>query len=492
MEPLIIGLDLGTTLCKAGVFELDGSICGFAQRNIQTFRPASGWAEQDPNEWVEMICQVLMDLMEQLGEDAKRVSVIGLSSHGPSLILTDEHFSPLCLSPIWQDQRAASLCSELIEKAGTGWVGLGMPESSFGVQLYWALINHPDLIQEAKYIFDVKGFLLAVLTGLAVDEPSSSPGGRQWNQQLFDVLGIDLRKLPNSVLSISIVDELSTEIRQRTGLPSGIKVVAGLNDGASATLGAGLVNLGQGIVSLSTNGVMRATIPNRLSGDILVKKSLFCYSYVDGMCVTGGTTKCGGDSVKWFIDNFLGGYRQDEAALFETVTLDAAKSPPGANGVMFMPYLMGVGTPNSRKDAEGAFLNLGRHHKRSDLTRALLEGVAFSLRDIGETFNELGFQWENIRFTGGGSKNRVWRQIVADILGKPLTGVRSDSVLGAAIVAAVGNGFYSTIRDAVTAMVHDTFQIEPDITQVKKYDHLYERFRKIKPALDEFLNKENE
>ena len=490
-DSLIVGLDLGTTLCKAVAFQMDGSQCALSQQTVRTFRPMSGEAEQDPNEWTEHIVSVLADLVTQLGNEARRISVIGVSAHGPSLILTDEHFSPLGHCTIWQDQRAAHLCGELLDKAGAGWVGLGMPESSFGIQLYWALKNQPTRLQEARHIFDTKGFILATLTGTAVDEPSSSPGGKEWNRQLFEILGVDTNKLPDTVESDSLAGYLRREVCERTGLPLGLPVIAGLNDGASATLGAGLLEVGQGIVSLSTNGVMRTTISQRLPGETLVQRSMFCYSYVEGMFVTGGTTKCGGDSVRWFIETFMAGYPLEEKALFDLIAEDAAKSPMGANSVVFMPYLVGTGSPNSREGSQGAFLNLGRHNKRSDLTRALLEGTAFALRDIAESFNEMELLWDNLRFTGGGSKNTVWRQIVADVLGQPLDGVRSDSTLGAAIIAAVGIGLYPSPHDAVEAMVHKTFHTEPDDTSMDFYDQEYQRFRRIRPLLDEFNKKQS-
>jgi xylulokinase len=482
IEPLVIGLDLGTTLCKASAFELDGSLVGSEQQAIRTYRPHSGWAEQDPLEWKEALISVLGKLAARLGENAVRVEAIGLSSHGPSLIPTDAGYRPLWRCPIWQDQRAAHLIDDLIERAGTDWIGLGTPESSFGVQLLWTQQNRPEVLEGAAHLFDTKGYLLAQLTSQAVDEPSSSPGGEGVNQELFEALGIDLSLMAKSVPSMSVVGGLVPEIRERVNLPASVKVVAGLNDGAAATLGAGIVGLGQGIVSLSTNGVMRTSIPSRLPGSLLREKSMFCYSYVDEMYITGGMTKCGADNVKWLMENF---YREveSEAQAFERIAAEGRLSPAGANGMFFMPYLFGMGTPNPTKTPQGAFLNLGRHHQRADFTRALLEGAAFALRDIGETFNALGLVWQNLRFTGGGSKNPAWRQIVADILDKPLTGARSDSVLGVAMVAAASVGLFPSINEAVKKMVRQTFSVKPDPEIAAVYEALYQEFNRVKAWL---------
>jgi len=482
MNPLVVGLDLGTTLCKASAFDLNGAIVGSAQKNILTYRPQEGWAEQDPLEWRRAIIEVLADLVAQLGENARRIQAIGLSSHGPSLIPLDEHFLPLWRCPIWQDQRAAHLIQALIEKAGDEWIGLGTPESSFGVQLFWALQNQPAIIKKAARLLDVKGYLLAFLTGEVVDEPSSSPGGQHVNQSLFDALEIETHLLAGSVPSLSVVGDLTPEIQNQVHFPGRVKIVAGLNDGASATLGAGIIAPGQGIVSLSTNGVMRTSVPQRTPGKTLLARSMFCYSYVNELYVNGGMTKCGGDSVKWWLDNFYSD-RESEAGLFDQIAVEAAESPVGSNGIFFMPYLVGMGTPHPTKTAQGAFLNLGRHHKRSDLTRALLEGTAFALKDIAETFNALGQSWENLCFTGGGSKNPVWRQIVSDILGKPLTGVRSDSLLGGAMMAAAGMDLFPNIQAAVQSMVKTTFYVEPISENSQRYSQIYTEFTRRKTML---------
>jgi len=478
--PLIIGLDLGTTLCKATAFELDGIQRATSMTIVSTYRPQPGWVEQDPLEWITAITKVLREVCIQLGPHADRVAAIGLSSHGPSLIPTDGKYRPLEMAPIWQDQRAAHLCQELLDIAGNQWVGLGMPESSFAVKLFWTLRTRPELIERATYLFDVKGFLLATLTGLAVDETSSSPGGR--NRSTYELLRVDLAKLPQTVSSITKIGKLLPGLADLIGLSREVVVVAGLNDGAAATLGAGVIKSGQGIVSLSTNGVLRTVVSDRVPGSTLVNNSLFCYSYVNDQFITGGTTKCGGDSVRWFIDTFMGGYPKE--GVFDLIANDANASQLGANGVIFMPYLMGMGSPQSRKESQGAFINLGRHHQRADMTRALLEGVAFSLRDIGETFNYLKLSWGDMRFTGGGSKNPVWGQIVADVLDKPLTGVSADSVLGAAITAVVACDYVSSIQTVVTEWIRPTFYIEPIGENVHRYAEIYQNFVHVRQNLD--------
>jgi len=483
-NPLIIGLDLGTTLCKAFAFELDGTVAGSSQKPIKTYRPHPGWAEQDPTEWETALVEVLNDLVSQLGKDKRRIEAIGLSCHGPCLIPADKNYRPLWRCPTWQDQRSAHLVEPLLQLAGVDWIGLGTPESSFGVQLYWAIQNRKDLLDQASYLFDTKGYLNAFLTGCPVDEPSSSPGSKDDYNPIFEALGIDTQLLPGSVPSISVVGGLTPDLQRRLNLSSNVKIVAGLNDGAAATLGAGIVKQGQGIVSLSTNGVMRTTINKPMPGSTLFAKSMFCYSYVDNMFITGGMTKCGGDNVKWLLENFYP-EEENDPGLFEKITALADESPVGANGVLFMPYLLGQKTTQPTGAGFGAFLNLHRHNNQADFARSLFEGTAFALKEISETFNELGLPWENLHFSGGGSKNDVWRQIVADILGRPLTGVKSDSVLGVALLAAASLGYFNSIKDAVDSMVETTFNIQPVEENIMLYEQIYTRFKHGKRLVSE-------
>jgi xylulokinase len=487
MDPLIIGLDLGTTLCKAYAFELDGAVAGSSHVNIKTYRPHPGWAEQDPIEWGAAIIEVLSELVFQLGKDSKRIEAISLSCHGPCMIPADKNYQPLWRCPTWQDQRSSELIKPLVQLAGDDWIGLGIPESSFGAQLYWAVQNRKDMLDQASFLFDTKGYLNAYLAGVPVDEPSSSPGTKHENQPLLDVLGIDPELLPESVPSDSVVGLLNPELQRKINLPSPVKIIAGLNDGAAATLGAGIVGLGQGIVSLSTNGVMRTTINQPLTGKTLYTNSMFCYSYVDDMFVTGGMTKCGGDNVKWLIENFYPGSENDPE-IYQKITSLASDSPVGANGVLFMPYLLGMKTYQSSGSVFGAFLNLNRHNEQADFIRSLFEGTAFALKEVSQKFNQLGLSWENLHFTGGGSQNPVWRQIVADILGRPLTGVKSDSVLGVALLAAVSLGYFNNTKEAADSMVEKTFKVKPVGENVELYEQIYPRFKRAKKLLNEMDN----
>ncbi len=293
--------------------------------------------------------------------------------------------------------------------------------------------------------------------------------------------------LPEIVPSNSIVGVLTADLQKKTNLPSSVKIVAGLNDGAAATLGAGIVEQGQGIVSLSTNGVMRTTINQPIPGKTLYDNSMFCYSYVEDMFVTGGMTRCGGDNVKWLVENFYPGSEND-SEVFERITTLAAESPVGANGVLFMPYLLGMKPSQSSDTRFGAFLNLSRQNNQADFIRSLFEGTAFALKEVSEKFNRLGLPWENLHFTGGGSKNPIWRQIVADVLGRPLTGVRSDSVLGVALLAAASLGYFDSVKGAVESMVERTFIVQPLEENVELYEQIYTRFKNGKKLVGELGN----
>ena len=227
---------------------------------------------------------------------------------------------------------------------------------------------------------------------------------------------------------------------------------------------------------------MRTTVRPRLPGSTLRSKSMFCYSFIEDMFVAGGMIKTGADSVRWFADTFYADSNM-ESGVFEAIANEAADSPPGARGVLFMPFLLGMGTPSPTTTPQAAFLNVGRDHTRGDMARALLEGVALALKDVAVTFAELGLAFTELRFTGGGSKNRVWRQIVADILCKPLSGARADSTLGAAITAAVTVGQFAGVKAAVHEMVSTSFRVEPIGRNTDFYTDLYTQYRRWKGIL---------
>lgn len=481
---LVIGLDLGTSRCKAAAYTLDGHEMGAAQMSVPTARPRQGWVEQDPADWRRIAIAVLRDVAEQLGDDRAGVRAIGVSAHGPSAVFASADLRPLAASPTWQDLRSTSLGRRLLAETRPDWVGLGMPETALPAKIAWFQRHQPSVVESARYICGAKAYLIGCLTGKVIDEPSSGPSEDDQTRAIFGHLGIAPGLLPPCQPSLSSAGPLDSAVARATTLSRDVEVVLGLNDGASATLGAGVIGVGEGIVTMATNGVVRRIVPERLAGDQQVAGSFFCYPFVDGLWIVGGITKGAGDTLRWLLDIIYGSAQETED-LFSVAEAEASRSPAGSNGAVFLPYLLGRGTPASTDVASAGFFNLARSHVRGDVIRAVMEGVCFALRDIVETLEGFDTEIRGLRLTGGAADNPLWRQILADVLDQPLTRCDADSVLGAAIAAAVGQGLHGTVQEAVEAMVKEGPTVEPDPVTTADYAQIRRRFQGFQTLIAE-------
>lgn len=488
MRPILIGLDLGTTLCKCGAFDAEGNLICSASHRITTNHAISGGAEQDPAEWVAALQRVMAAVAEQLGEKRKNIAAIGLSCHGPGVILTDEAGTPLLPCAIWQDNRSAPCGEALLREVGCDWVGHGMPKTGFAARVRWLNREHPEIIRRAACIHCVKSFLIYVLTGNFVSEPSSSGGAEEWTEELLCACGIRREQLPGVVRSEDVAGMLKQEIAEAVGFPI-VPVVGGLNDGAAAMYGSGAIELGDGVISVSTNGISRVVVNKKPAGKYLFEHSLFCWPYVDGKYVMGGFTKSAGDTVQWWQDVAFSGVEPSER--MERFNAEAAQSEPGSGGVSFYPWLLGRGAPQATDHAEGCFWGLARHHSRGDCARAVMEGLSYALYDIGLEFRNLGYSWDNIRLTGGAMKCALWRSIIVNLLGIRCAFVKSDSLLGAAMLAGVGCGIYHDAREACWKCVkeiEDAASLEPELSAFYRKEFAkYQEAKRILSQLAELM-----
>jgi len=407
--------------------------------------------EQSPLEWEEAIVQVMAETARKLAGHTEGVIAMGVSAQGPSVVFADGDGQPVCPAPIWQDNRCAEDGYELFRRVGYDWVGHGLPQTGFAAKVRWMSHHNPDAFRRTRHLHDTKGFLLWFLTGEPVTEHSSGPLGM--GEAMLRECGIHADMLDRAVTSDTLVGRLRRELSERTGFPAGLGIVAGLNDGGSAVLGAGLLKTGQGSVSLSTNGVARVVVDEKPAGKFLYDHALFCWPYVGGKYILGGFTKTAGDTVRWFTDL---AYRDcPEGGRLACFNAEARESGIGARGIRFYPWLLGRGSPDATDVPAGVFAGLGRHHGRGDFSRAVFEGVAFALRDIGQLFRDMGYRWDTLRYNGGGMKSDLWRFIVSNTLGVEGVLTCADSLLGAAMLAGVGSGAYRDLTEACGACVSE-------------------------------------
>jgi sugar (pentulose or hexulose) kinase len=419
--------------------------------------------------------------MRQLGPRKRDLIGSSLSAQGPGLVLVDSEGRPLLETcPNWQDTRCLEQGERLIQQVGLGWASFGMPRNSFPAKLLWAVEHHPLAAQQARYALGIKDYLVHWLTGEFATEPSTTAGGDSWWTPVFDACGWPVDRLPRIVGSQEIVGQLLPERAAALGLPRSLPLVMGLNDGAAATLSLGALRPHDAVLTLATSGVIRLVLPERLAPPLRLDHDLFCWPYVAGRWIAGGQIKTGASALQWF-EGMLAG--EQERVGIEERLAEAATSPPGSRGVICLPYLLGRGSPQPDATATGAFLGLTLSTQRADLCRAVLEGVAFALRELADDFARLGHPFAQLRISGGGARSPLWRQIMADVLGCELTHHAADSTLGGAIIAAVGVGLYRDLATATQAMVHPGGITRPEGHHLRAYLAAYHRYQQWRDRL---------
>ena len=456
----LIGLDVGTTGVKALALSEDGALVGRAEEEYPLSIPRPGWAEQDPEDWV----RAAKSALEALGAKSDRV---GLSGQMHGLVALDADRRVLRPAILWNDQRTAAECAEIEERIGlerlielTG--NRALPGFT-APKLLWLRRHEPDVYEQIAHVLLPKDYVRLRLTNeLATDVADASGtllldvAGRRWSDEVLDALEVPREWLPPL--------HESTEI-------------AGAGDQAAGALGVGVDVPGPASVALGTSGVVFAPLATFVT-DPNGAAHVFCHA-VPGTWHAMGVMLSAGGSLRWFRQAFAAGEP------FERLDAEAESWPAGSEGVVFLPYLAGERTPHADPDARGAFVGLALQHDRGALVRALLEGVAYGLRDSLEVLRALGCRIDVGRVSGGGARSALWLRIVASVLGVPLerTEVEEGAAYGAALLAGVAAGDFADVREAVGACVRVRETIEPDPEWAKVYAEGYERYRALYPAL---------
>lgn len=481
-KSIILGLDIGTTNVKAIAYLENLKPLAEASHSYPTYYPHPGWAEQNPTDWFEAIKAVLKEIVYDLGDSAHQITAMGLSAHAPGFIPVDSHGAPLLeLIPIWLDERSLEHGDRLLQQIGSEWVGLGMPFAAFPAKLKWFTETHPNLARQAQYAMGVKSYVLHWLTGRYATDPSSEPGNHERWKRVCGACDWSLDRLVPVMSEIEIHDYLRPELAQEFGFKKPIQVVIGLNDGASAALGSGAVNAGEGVLTLATNGVIFLVSEEPIASELTLEQAIFCWPYIDGRWIIGGQTKAGASSLQWLSELLQGD--SSETFDYDQMLHECKDKPPGSNGVLFFPYLMGRGTPKDDPSAAGGVVGLTLQTDRGDLTRAVLEGVAFTLRDVLDTLTQNELEVNKLMITGGGAQSEIWRQIVADILHLPLNSSEGDSCLGAAILAGVGVDLFPSVELALCARRSERQVTHPNQKSVIVYEKIYSEYCRKRDVL---------
>jgi xylulokinase len=458
--PVLVGLDVGTTGVKAVAISETGEVQAVAEESYELSMPQPGWSEQDPEDW----WRASETALARLGADA---APIGLSGQMHGLVCLDERDRVLRPAILWNDQRTAAECAEIEERVGlerlielTGnraLTGFTAPK------LLWLRRHEPETYARIRHVLLPKDYVRLRLTGERAIDAADASGTllfdvarRRWSAEVLDALELPAEWLPD-------VHE-STEI-------------AGAGDQQAAALGVGAVEPGTLSVVLGTSGVVLATLP-AYAAEPQARVHVFCHA-APGLWEAMGVMLSAAGSLRWLRHTLA------PAAGYDELTAAAAQWPPRAEGLTFLPYLQGERTPHADPDARAAFEGLSLRHDRGALVRAVLEGVAYGLRDSLELLRGLGVEPRAGRASGGGARSRLWLEIVASVLGVPLelTAVEEGSAYGAALLAGVAAGTFADAQEAVRACVRVRGRIEPNAGWAEAYEDGYARFRALYPAI---------
>lgn len=487
-----LGIDVGTGGTRAVVINPDGSVVASARAEHVPFvstRP--GWAEQDPQDWWRATITVVREVLSKL--DADQIKAVGFSGQMHGLVLLDQNNDVLRPAIIWCDQRTDSQCNSLTEMIGAGrLIELTCNPALTGFTLpkmLWVREWEPEIWQKLRTVLLPKDYVRLRLSGDRATDVSDGSGtllldvkARKWSSEMLSATEIDEQLLPRVYESPEVTGTISKAGAEATGLRVGTPIIAGAGDQAAGAVGMGIVRPGTASSTIGTSGVVFAATDNPML-DPKGRVHTFCHA-IPGRWHVMGVTQGAGLSLRWFRDQF-GAIGEDSCDSYDRLTKEASVISSGCEGLIWTPYLMGERTPHLDPFARAALVGLTASHTRAHIVRAILEGVAFSLRDALEIFNEIGVQVEEIRLGGGGARSSLWRQIQADVYGQPVNTVAAEegAAFGAALLAGVAVGMWSSVDAACDAVVRIADHVEPNADSLRILASQYERFKQIYPAL---------
>jgi xylulokinase len=493
----VLGVDLGTTGSKAILLSAGGRLAATATTDYPLLTPHPLWAEQDADEWWSATAKSIREVLERAGVAPASVAAVGLTGQMHGLVLLDERRRVLRPAILWNDQRTEAECAAIHERVGEDRVlaltgNLVLPGFT-APKVLWVQRHEPDVWARARTILLPKDFVRARLTDVLASDVSDASGTslfdvehRGWSDEMREALGIAPTALPQVAESPAVVGAVTAEAARATGLAQGTPVVAGAGDQAAQAVGSGILDEGMVSITLGTSGVVFAA-SQRYRIHPRGRLHAFCHAAPSLWHLMGVMLSAGG-SLRWYRDA-LGGPEKAQAAAagrdaYDVLLEDAAQVPAGSDGLLFLPYLTGERTPHADPCARGVFCGLTVRHRKAHLTRAVLEGVAFGLRDSLELMKDLGIPIERIRVSGGGARSALWRQILADVCGTPIASLAESegAALGAALLAGVGAGLFAGVREASAVTVRETAEIVPG-PDTGRYQRLYGVYRDLYPHL---------
>ncbi|HYG97578.1 MAG TPA: xylulokinase [Terriglobales bacterium] len=488
-----LGIDVGTGGTRAILIESSGAVIGSAAHEHKAFAsPHTGWAEHDPHDWWNACKKAIRQVIATTGIAAEEISCIGLTGQMHGAVLLDESGQVLRPALIWCDQRTQEQCDWLTSQVGKDRLielTCNPALTNFTLtKLLWVRQNEPHLWKRFHSFLLPKDYVRMRLSGVRAIDVAEASGtllldvaNRCWSKEMLAATGLDENCLPKLYESPDVVGCVTAEGAAETGLRIGTPIIAGAGDQAAGAVGMGIVRPGAVSATIGTSGVVFAAC-NRPALDPKGRIHTFCHA-VPGRWHVMGVTQAAGLSLRWFRDTFGAG-ADDGRDPYERLCAEAAQVPPGADGVLWTPYLMGERTPHCDSQARASLIGLAANHGRGHIIRAILEGVAFSLRDTLTILEEMKVPAQEIRLGGGGARSPLWSQIQADVYGQSVSTLQAEegAAYGAAILAGVGAGAWPSVEAACDSAVRVASQVAPDTNNVAVMQRQYAAYRRVYAA----------
>jgi xylulokinase len=483
-----IGIDIGTTSVKLIATNERGNVVKSISKEYPLYFPRPLWSEQNPEDWWNQSINGLKELFE--GLDKSEIKAISFSGQMHGMVTLDKNDEIVRPAILWNDQRTDKECDYLNNVVGqkkiSQWTGNLALTGFTAPKVLWLKNNEPENFVRTKKIMLPKDYLAYKMTGVFATDMSDASGtlyldvkNRKWSLEMLELLGISESYLPDLYESYEAIGNIKSDLADELGLSKDVKIVIGGGDQAVAAVGGGVVGPGSCSLSLGTSGVVFTSNEQFFVDE---NNSLHSFCHANGKYHLMGVTLAAASSLKWWVeqvnktDDFDGFLNEAEEAQIE-------------DNLFYLPYLMGERTPHNDPYCRGTFIGLNMTHERKHMTRAVLEGVAFSLRDTFELMKEMGIEITDISINGGGAKSKLWCQIIADVSNVRVNKLNTNEgpAYGASILAAVGFKLFDTVEDACDKFIKVTETINPKKENCELYNQKYEKFRKIYPATKELF-----
>lgn len=478
-----IGIDLGTSAVKLVLMKSDGSIESVVSKSYDLYFPNPGWSEQNPEDWWD----ATLEGLKELTKNCDKTQIAGISFGGQmhGLVILDEEDRVIRPAILWNDGRTQKQTDYLNNVIGKEKLSANTANIAFAgftaPKIMWIKENEPQNFSRIEKVMLPKDYIAYKLSGVYSTDYSDASGtllldvkNKCWSQTMIDICGITEKNLPELYESYEVTGTLRPEIALELGFPEKCKIVAGAGDNAAAAVGTGTVGEGKCNISLGTSGTIFISSE---SFNVDQNNALHSFAHADGYYHLMGCILSAASCNKWWVENIIESKDYNEVL--------GGISEYGENPVIFLPYLMGERSPHNNPNARGVFIGMSMDTTQKQMSQAIMEGVAFAIRDSFEVAKSLGIRITRTNLCGGGAKNASWRKIMANVLGIKVDILKTEEGpgLGAAMLAAVACGEYSSVKEAADCIVRVVDTVEPEQELVEKYDVKYRKFVQIYPAV---------